>query len=438
MANKLIKFTKDSIRNLYTKLGLNVEDKKTGNEYSTTQKDDPSLESAYVSSPTATKFVDQLPFDMMREGYDLVFEKTNDKIRTDLFNELERLNLNKKIEQALRWARLYNGAAIFFMFDSNTTQDKQVENIKKIEFCTVLDRTEITPETQSIEKDVTKENYGKPTLYKIKSNNSELLIHHSRLLLFTGDEAPKTLNSDSNYWGISPLSKFYDSCMAYDAVHHHTASIVEDFIQKVCKVDGYNDLLQTDEGAIALSEKMKSIRRYASLRNIVYTDKNDEYSLQSANVSGLDALVKILKDKMVSDSNMPHNIILGSQLGGGLNNDGSAESRVWYDYVVKKQESELKPILRNAINKILSQTKVFGTISDAQKSYEIVFESLWQLTQKEKAELHKLQAEADSIYLDRFVVTENEVRNSRFGDEEYSVETKLIEESAPNNIDVQE
>lgn len=428
----------DNVYNLMTNLGINLEDKKTGNQYEKKQIDDSLLEAAYISSPTAAKFVDLLPEDMLREGYDITFEDPN--IRDKVFEEIERLEVNTHLEKAMKWSRLYNGSAVFMMLDSNKNQSEQfdINTLRKIQFLHTLDRTKIRPDNNSKEKNILLKNYGHPNLYEIEGSEPRLKVDHTRLILFKGNDLPQQLNEDQDFWGLSPLSKFYQSCLNYDTVYSHTASIVEDFIKFVVKIDEYDELMHSDEGMQGLITKIRSIRRYSSQFNIIFSDTKDEIKLESTSVAGLKDLIESMKEKMVADSCMPHNIILGSQLGGGLNNDGGAEQSVWYDYVKKQQESYLKPKLRRLIDLILSQKKVFPNLNLEKTPYEIIFMPLWQMSQKQKAELHKSKADSDAIYIDRGVLAPEEVRESRFKDGEFNIETTLMETLPEDDIDVEE
>ena len=54
-----------------------------------------------------------------------------------------------------------------------------------------------------------------------------------------------------------------------------------------------------------------------------------------------------------------------------------------------------------------------------------VFNSLWQMDDKERAEIEKIVAEKDAIYYNINVLTENEIANNRYGGATYSQDTVL-------------
>ncbi len=64
------------------------------------------------------------------------------------------------------------------------------------------------------------------------------------------------------------------------------------------------------------------------------------------------------------------------------------------------------------------------------KNWSVKPRPLWQLTEKEKSETRKIQADTDAVYLDRQVLKSTEVRSSRFGGDTYSSETVLSAEDS--------
>ena len=58
-------------------------------------------------------------------------------------------------------------------------------------------------------------------------------------------------------------------------------------------------------------------------------------------------------------------------------------------------------------------------------NWALKFPALWQPTAKEQAETRKIVAETDAINYDMGLVTSEELRNARFGGEEYSAETEI-------------
>ena len=88
----------------------------------------------------------------------------------------------------------------------------------------------------------------------------------------------------------------------------------------------------------------------------------------------------------------------------------------WYDFVDSQRQEYLAP-------KILNLTRKLNR--GAIESLEIEFEPLWQLDEKEEADVRVKVSQADAVYLDRGVLDPAEVAVSRFGQGGFSMETKL-------------
>jgi hypothetical protein len=57
--------------------------------------------------------------------------------------------------------------------------------------------------------------------------------------------------------------------------------------------------------------------------------------------------------------------------------------------------------------------------------WSLEFNPLWQPTEQETVEMRNKQAETDKIYIEQQVLTPEEVTLSRFGGDEYSIETSV-------------
>src|ERR1700730_13129571 len=95
-----------------------------------------------------------------------------------------------------------------------------------------------------------------------------------------------------------------------------------------------------------------------------------------------------------------------------MNATGESDTRFFYDQVRAEQEA-LIPKLERLI-KILA--------GDESAKASIEFPALWQMTDREKAELRRMEAETDRIYLQEGVLLPEEVALHRFGNSEFSID----------------
>ena len=120
---------------------------------------------------------------------------------------------------------------------------------------------------------------------------------------------------------------------------------------------------------------------------------------------------------------IPLTFLLG-QSPQGLNATGKGEERIYYDMISVRQENKMRKPLNKLIEyiQLAKEGSTKGKIIDGWK---IVFNPLWQQTQEQIVESRNKQSETDKTYIENGVLTPEEVRESRFGGNEYSHETKI-------------
>jgi hypothetical protein len=124
--------------------------------------------------------------------------------------------------------------------------------------------------------------------------------------------------------------------------------------------------------------------------------------------------------QLAAAADLPLPLLLGES-PGGLNASGASgdQLRMHYDRCAALARRKVVPAIRRVAE---IQLRAMGI---KPQSWAIKPRPLWQLTGKEKAEERKIQADVDAAYIDRGVLTGEEVRQSRFGGDNYSTETVI-------------
>jgi hypothetical protein len=105
----------------------------------------------------------------------------------------------------------------------------------------------------------------------------------------------------------------------------------------------------------------------------------------------------------------------------GMDATGASDIRFYYDRIASIQSLRVAPAIMRLCEILLACE---GENPD-KINYSVKFKPLWQPTEKEIAEAHFTQAQADAIYLDRDVVSSEEMALSRFGGDQFSFETRI-------------
>lgn len=426
------KMQTDGLENIFTSLGIEGKDKRSGRHYRNKFLDQGAVERFYHGSDTAAKIIDRLPQDMTREGITISSPEYPD-LNDEVQEWFEEMGIDEKVEQGLKWGPLYGGAGLVMGINDGLDPSKPInfDRIQSIEYFTILHRYDFAPPTsRDLDTDPRSKNFRKPRVYKIAPvvNGSTVpekelgKIHNSRLIRFEGIPIEGLDAPYVNYWGDSVLSRLWDPVTNYESAHDSAAVIMEDVVKLIFKLKNLSELIaQGDEDLV--KKRFRMLQRNSGVVNGFILAEGEDAESKTTNLTGIPDLLKMINARLVAATSMPHTILMGEGPDGGIGATGKSEQGDWYDHVKNKQESILRQIYKRIINVYLASK--LGPTGGEIPDYTITFNPLMQPTEKEMVETRKAQAEVDAIYIDRGVLESDEVAEARFGGTEYSYETTL-------------
>ena len=419
----------DGWQNTLTNLGRS-KDKRSGAIALKTCLRQEEIECLYQTDDIAARIVDQLPQDMFREGYEIHFHQDDTRLEDELFQWIAKMDVDQKLERALRWSRLYGGGALIMGLDDGREPSEPLDigRLRKIDYMVPLHRHWLHPVASSIITDLEDPNFGQPALWSLVAqqgfvSQQKAVIHIDRMIRFIGDEAVGSRLTELHFWGESVFSRLYNAVRNFQMAHDSVATIFNDFTVGIFKLKDLTEICAQGNFEL-LQTRLELVSGLSSIVNSIVLENDEDYERKTTNVAGLKDLLIEVNKRLVAATNMPHTILLGES-PSGLGASGESEKRDWYDFVKGKQESQLAPALRRIID--LWQAQTLGPAKGVILPYDLQFNSLWQEDDKTKIEKRKLQAEVDQIYLNWGVLDDTEVRDSRFGGGEMSLDTRLSE-----------
>jgi phage-related protein (TIGR01555 family) len=229
--------------------------------------------------------------------------------------------------------------------------------------------------------------------------------HASRYLTFIFREVPDLLKPAYDFAGISITQLM----MPYVQRWLRTAKNVNDLINIFSIVTLATDLqtmLQApDDSPESLMGRLRAFTAARDNRGAMVINKDtEELSVNDVSLGSLDKLQAQSQEHMATPARMPLIKFFGIT-PTGLNATSEGEFQSWYDYVKSLQVLGYGPHLERALE--LVQMHLYGEV-DPDITYE--FLSLYEPTPKEEGEMRKADAERDSVYLDKSVVSPDEVR----------------------------
>jgi phage-related protein (TIGR01555 family) len=390
----------DGIANVLVGLGGKM-DKRIKSEYRIpTILDDVTLHSIYLGDGIGTRIIDIPANDMTREWIDLAPKGSDDKAAEEhaeeLEEELEKIGTETAFNTALKWKRLYGGSIIVIGALDGRTWDQplNITNIKKIESLKVIDRTDVFLFESVFQTDTTKPGFGEPIQFKIRfhtgTTDIDQMVHASRCIIFKGKPIPyhAIATKENRWWGVSELQSIFDSLRDFAGIFDSVSNVMYEFLVGKFKIDGLADMLTTKDGESRVMTRVEIIAAMKSIIHAVLLDTNEEYDRDSASLAGISDVLDRYIMRLSGTSGIPVTRLFGRQ-AGGLNNKGEAEEGIYYDEIRSKQKTELKPQLHQLL-------ELIQIIKKDKSSLLINFNPLFQTTQKEQADIKKIEAEAEA------------------------------------------
>lgn len=230
-------------------------------------------------------------------------------------------------------------------------------------------------------------------------------IHASRLLTIITRPLPDLLKPAYNFSGMS-LSQLAEAYVNnWLRTRQAVSDLINNFSITVLATD-MDQVLQGDCDGSDVFARADMFTLTRSNRGLMMVDKAREEILQvNTPLSGLHELQAQAQEHMCSVSRIPAMILTGIS-PSGLNASSDGEIRAFYDWISSQQEAFWSHPLDICLK--LLMLNLWGEI-DPTITFE--FNPLWQVSAKEESEIRVNDANADSVLLDRGVISQEEVRS---------------------------
>jgi phage-related protein (TIGR01555 family) len=374
----------------------------------------PELIAAYRGDWLSRKVVDVPAFDMVREGR--AWQAADDQIEKLEAGE-ERVGLQQKIGAALKRARLYGGAVIVIGVDDgqDPSQPLALDRVQGggLKYLAVLNRYEVTP--GQIIRDVASPYFGEPEVYTLHGGQvgaSFVRIHPSRVVRFIGAEVPDQLLT-GEVWGDSVLQAVGDALTNATLSADGIANLITEAKLDVYKIKGFMNNVSNAEYRSRMLTRFRLANTSKSMNNALLLDAEEEYEQKQINFANLDDVARLMLQIASGAADIPATRLLG-QAPAGLNATGDSDVRNYYDRIASDQEISLRPAYKR-IDEVLIRSE----LGNRPPEIHFTFNPLWQLSETERSENRKRDAESDKIYAETSLVPADALATA--------VQNKLVE-----------
>lgn len=424
----------DSWQNTLTGVGDATRDKRMGARLIPDRMTDEFWEELWVGNAFAKRFVELEPNEMTRKGRDLVVKDDDDdrakEISGWVIGRREELGVAKSQNQALRWRKGFGGGAVIMGVDDGQKPDQPVnfKRIKNLRFMNPVDKRRLSP--LAYYGDPMAPRYGEVAVWRMQpesmlgaSASAFIDVHESRMLIFRGDiTSPRTLQR-CNGWGESGFVSVYrelaDFGMSWDGISH----LLTEVGYGVTKIKALHSLIGAGKGAQVIERARLLAMSRSVARTMLVDADGEDFKREAIPLGGLPEIMKLKAGIVAAVMDIPVQILMG-EAPAGLNASGDATIRAWYDKCSGLQETDLKP-QDDKVDKILLCSTEGPTKGKEPQKWHGKYRPLWQMTDKEAAEIREIQQRTDVGYVAAGVLLDAEVAASRFGGAEWSAETVI-------------
>lgn len=388
---------------------------------------DQMLEDLYNGDPYAATICHVFPDESIRQGFAL--KLGSPEVETATKEALDGLGGVEKLAESWTWARCFGGGVVFVGADDgqDPAEPLREDAIRAVRFLTVLDKRELMP--QRWYTDPLDARFGTPKTYRFAvsgggGGTDTREVHQTRLIRFDGARTTRRERARNNGWGLSELQRTFTALQQFNGAYASSATLLQEASQGVLSIKNLYRLLAQDKDD-TLKKRFEAMDMARSIGRSVLIDADGEKyeRIESGAFSGLPDTVDRFMFMLAGASRIPVTILMG-QAPAGLNATGDSDVRTFYDRTRTMQINTLKPRLLRLVRLFLL-AKEGPANGRLPPTLNVEFAKLYQMTPQEEADLRSKQADTDVKYIDKGVVTSEEVAVNRFRKEGWSMETQI-------------
>lgn len=378
--------TADSYDNFMARVGMGQPNQHSASTYRAnfTSRNRMEIEWAYRSSWIIGSAVDSVADDMTRKGIRITSE-IDPKARGVLESLFDELELWDRLNDAIKWSRLYGGAVGLIMVEGQAPfTPLRTETIGRGKFRGVLslDRWMINPVLTRRITEIGKD-LGKPEFYEVVTTAIGIpawRVHHSRLIRFDGVTLPYQQAMTENEWGMSVVERIWDRLTAFDSATMGAAQLIYKAHLRTYKVENLRGLIAMGgAGLDKLVKQINIIRQFQSNEGLTLMDAKDEFATHTYSFAGLDDILSQFAEQISGAVGIPLVRMFGQSPKGF--STGDADLANYYDNISTQQERRLRQPLRKLFE--IMHRSEFGAPLPEDFTFE--FNPLWQMSDVDRS-----------------------------------------------------
>lgn len=397
--------------------------------------DQSALDDLYRVNVYAQRICDAMPDEALRRGWEVSYgEQDGDERQDPVGDELWRVRARELFCQAGKLARKDGLAALYIgAWDGQTVdQPLDLDRLQKVTHLTLVEREQIVP--HEWENDFVQPGFGQPKTYLISPYSAggsavNAYVHASRLLLFGGKWLPPRLQSENNNAPDSVLQRCWRLVQDFRRTETDIGAILRSFSHGSLSIPDLPAKLSSANKS-AMLERLSLLSTSRSVFGLALIGKDESINYVTRSVAGLSDLYDRLAQGLAAAAEMPLTLLFGHS-PSGLSTDDESGRTYWNNRVAAYQQHDLQPHLER-LGRMLAVAKQGPCKGEEPEQWELNWLPPSVPTEAERVQVRASQASTDKTYWEMGVLSEKEIRASRFGRGQWSSETALIEGEDPS------
>lgn len=409
--NRIYQAKMDGYKNLFAGIG-GMQDKTQQTVFNSIPIiEDSELTDIWAGDGLPKKIV-SAPADDMTKNWITISNDVDNLIE----KEMMRLKSKSSFNLVEKWTRLYRGGIIVMGIRDGRKlhMPVNVNNIKGIDWLKVYGASRIQVSRDNIIHNQKSPFFEDVEFFNVRKNNfGNLKVHRSRCLVFKGEplaDSTSNIGTDGLYWGMSILQPNMDRIRNFGGIEQSIANMLYEFVIGKYKISNLEEMLAENKTQDILT-RLNIIDKSKSIINAVLLGENEDYTRDSANVSGLSDLMDRFMIILSAVTEIPVTILWGRS-PAGENATGEADLDRYYAMIKGKQEIQLlEPVQELAL--------IINSYVNATTDIPVVtFKSPRIPTPSEQLEMDKKQADINKINVDSQIRTAETIQKEQYPDDD--------------------
>lgn len=330
----------DGLANLMTGGGTTI-DRRMYNRWLVNVLVRQEVEEAYRGSWLMRKVIDLPAEDMTRAWRTWQADGTQIE---KLEDEEKRLHVRERVKQALTLGRL-GGGLLVMGFGDDPKNPLNLESVGEegLQYLYIVNRWDV--KVGDPVDDPASPLFGEPETFEITINSKQVVVHHTRAIVFKGLFSGKlSVTGASDFWGDPVVTALSEPVANATTVHNEFATLVMQAKIDLLKIPDLMANAGNAEYEKRFLRRMELANFGKSSHRALIIDASEDWEQRQLTLTGMGDLATTYMQLVAGAADIPSTRLLGSS-PDGMNATGDSDQDNYNQMIRSKQDNELRPLL---------------------------------------------------------------------------------------------